>query len=477
MARDPLGAGYARLRSFVRQDLMRSLRLIFLLAQAVTSAVLTVQVAHMGVGLASVTTCAAVQLFGLSLRVVEYRRVRPVPVWVDLIELLGVFVVLSQVTAVHPVISTFFMALLFRSAVGRLPRLVLSQAGYLTAWLIAVVLFPATVVAVPGAMISLPVTSLLVYGMRTMMLRVQEQQLTQNALLGGILRELPYPVVVTDASGAVVLANPAVKELIGWSGAGEPELGDLRLHDLEERPVDLRDVVTASGTPARKAGLEVQLVRADGSTRQIKVQTVPIAKGFSEGSGMILALLDVTAQRLYEQHLHQAAYFDLLTGLPNRRMLFERLHLAHSTGTPYAMLLIDLNDFKAVNDTLGHKIGDELLAGMAERVRSAVDEPATVARLGGDEFAVLLPHASAVEAEVAAQAVRAAFAEPLQLSCGPLQGSGTVGLTVAEPGQTPDEVIERADAAMYRAKPPGARRTRSVDSPRNGRTATDAEAR
>jgi len=158
-----------------------------------------------------------------------------------------------------------------------------------------------------------------------MMLRVQEQHLAQSAMLSGVLRKLPFPVVVTDAGGAVVLANPAVMELIGWSGTGEPRLDDLRLQDLGERPVDLHDVVAAGGTVAGEAKLEVRLVRADGSTRQIKVQTVPIAQGPGGRSGMILALLDVTAQRLYEQHLHQAAYFDLLTRLPNRRMLFERL--------------------------------------------------------------------------------------------------------------------------------------------------------
>jgi len=106
---------------------------------------------------------------------------------------------------------------------------------------------------------------------------------------------------------------------------------------------------------------------------------------------------------------------------------------------------------------------------VAGRIQSAVDEPATVARLGGDEFGVLLPHASPADAEAAAQAVRAAFAGPLQLSCGPVRGTGTVGLAVAEPGETPDEVMEKADAAMYLAKPPGHRRTRSLESPRNSR--------
>jgi diguanylate cyclase (GGDEF)-like protein len=201
----------------------------------------------------------------------------------------------------------------------------------------------------------------------------------------------------------------------------------------------------------------------------VVVQTVPMTTDLTHGSGVVLALLDVTSQRAYEEHLHRAAYYDLLTGLPNRRMLFERLGLAHSTGSAYAVLLVDLNDFKAVNDSRGHKIGDEVLAAVADRISAAAGETATVARLGGDEFAVLVPHAGRAEAEAVARAVRESFAEPLALSCGPLRSSGTVGVAVATPGQTPDEVIEQADHAMYLAKPlqQQQRRHRGPLSPRN----------
>ena len=279
----------------------------------------------------------------------------------DVVELAAVFFVLSQVTHVSPVISTIFMSVLFRAAIGGLGRLLMSQAGCLGAWALAIAL-PFHVEPVLGAMISLPTTTLMVYGTRTLMAKLQEQQAAQNALLEGVL---------------------------------------------------------------------------------------------------------VTAQRSYEEHLHKAAYFDMLTGLPNRRMLFERLAVASRGGTPYAMLLIDLNDFKTVNDTLGHKIGDELLAGVAKRIHAAVDGTATVARLGGDEFAVFLPHAGEVEAGAAARAMRDAFAEPVPLSCGAIRAEGTVGVSVAAPGESPDEVLERADAAMYRAKPAGRRRTRGPQSARN----------
>ncbi|BCJ41935.1 hypothetical protein GCM10010168_88310 [Actinoplanes ianthinogenes] len=454
--------GLARVRSFVQRDLMRALRLLFLVSLAVGSLGLTIQVAHMGVGVAATLGCAAAQVLVLTLRAVEFRRATPLPVWFDVVDLSAVLFVFSQVTDVTPVVSTLFMPVLFRAAIGGLPRLLLSQAGYLSVWLIAVAL-PWQVRAIPGAMISLLITGLMVYATRTLMTKLQEQQKAQNALLEGVLTELPFPVVVTDSAGAVVLANPAATGLIGWPGAGVPDLDGLRLHDLEGLPIDLRTVVAECADGVDHRRLEVRLTRTDGSTVQVVVQTVPMATGFTQGRSMVLALLDVTEQRSYEERLHTAAYFDLLTGLPNRRMLFERLHLVHDSGTPYAVLLIDLNNFKVVNDTLGHAIGDELLAGMARRIRGAVDRTATVARLGGDEFAVLLPHATPATVEAAARAVGESFAEPLRLTCGPLRGSGAVGFAVAAPGDTPDQVIEKADAAMYLAKPEGKRRARTRD--------------
>ena len=466
MVRQWLRTRHTWLRSLVQRDLMRSLRLFFLVSLLIGSVGLTAQLAGMGLGHADMAACVAAQLFVFALRVAEFRRARPQPLWLDAIELAAVFFVLTQVTHVSPVISTMFMSVLFRAAIGTLARLLLTQAGYLGVWGLAIAL-PLHVEPVLGAMISLPTTTLMVYGTRTLMARLQEQQRAQNALLEGVLTELPFPVVVTDAAGAVVLANPAVTELVGWPRTGMPGLGELRLEDLEGRRVDLHDVVADCGGHGSRAKLEVRLVRADGSVLQVVVQTVPMAKGLTGGGGVVVALLDVTAQRSYEEHLHKAAYFDMLTGLPNRRLLFERLGVAYGSDTPYAMLLIDLNEFKAVNDTLGHKIGDELLAGVAQRIQGAVAPTATVARLGGDEFAVFLPHAARADAEDAAAAVRDAFAEPLQLTCGPVPSKGTVGIAVAAPGETPDQVLEKADAAMYRAKPAGRRRTRSPLSPRS----------
>jgi diguanylate cyclase (GGDEF)-like protein len=169
--------------------------------------------------------------------------------------------------------------------------------------------------------------------------------------------------------------------------------------------------------------------------------------------GVVLGLLDITAQRLYEEHLQYTAYHDTLTGLPNRALLWQGLEAAQRSGSPYAVLLIDLDGFKAVNDTLGHQTGDELLQEVARRLRQVGGTGATVARLGGDEFAVLLPPECPSDAETVVAAVRDCFAHPFALSVGPIEARGTVGFAVGAPGQPADETVAAADRAMYRAKP------------------------
>lgn len=239
-------------------------------------------------------------------------------------------------------------------------------------------------------------------------------------------------------------------------------LSDLHAHDAGGSPVDLRLVAARAATSGvGSAGQEIQLIQPDGSNTYVLVETVPMAGNLGHSSGVVIALLDITAQRLYEEHLHHAAYFDTLTGLPNRAMLWQKFASVVRDKLPYAVLLIDLNEFKAVNDTYGHQAGDELLQHLAKRLTGIAGDTATVARLGGDEFAVLLPSTSSAAAEKAAAAVRASFEEPFRLRCGTLLGRGAVGLAMGQPGQSPDDVIGAADSAMYDAKPPNRRQPRT----------------
>jgi len=162
-------------------------------------------------------------------------------------------------------------------------------------------------------------------------------------------------------------------------------------------------------------------------------------------------------ERQAAQNQHQALH-DALTGLPNRTLLRDRtaqaIRQADRELTPAALLLLDLDRFKDVNDTLGHHHGDQLLTLVGERLRATLRDVDTVARLGGDEFAVLLPRIAAAEgATAAAEKLQAALEEPFLLDGLTLEVEASIGVvTYPDHGSDPDELLQRADIAMYAAK-------------------------
>ncbi|MDP3712538.1 MAG: EAL domain-containing protein [Mycobacteriales bacterium] len=167
-------------------------------------------------------------------------------------------------------------------------------------------------------------------------------------------------------------------------------------------------------------------------------------------------------QRAVQEATHQSLH-DGLTGLPNRALFLDRLARAreHSDrhGTPLAVLFLDLDDFKVVNDSLGHLVGDQLLSAVADRVVTALRGCDTVARLGGDEFAVLLGEADHNEATVAADRVLMALEEPFDLGTHTVHVGASIGLVTAVGAQVlAEELLRDADVAMYRAKADGKRR-------------------
>ncbi|MBM2620731.1 diguanylate cyclase [Actinoplanes sp. LDG1-06] len=319
-----------------------------------------------------------------------------------------------------------YFLLFFRAVSGPLRRLVPTVAGFVG--LTVAVPLVAGINMQPGATAGMFVT-FLVYGMQVLLRRLEGQSRERAELL----RRLPSPVIVVDGDGGIVLINPAAAALTG-------EINELSAYGDDGAPVDLWRL------PAGVTGLELRLVRGDGVCVRVLVETVPAE------NGTILALADVTARRDYEERLQRAAFHDALTGLPNRALLWERFETVVAAGEPYAVLLIDLDGFKAVNDTLGHHAGDDLLRGVAERVSGVCGPAATVARLGGDEFAVLLPGAGAPEAERTAEAVRMCFDEQFAVDGGVARAGGSIGFGLAGPGQSPDEALAAADAAMYRTK-------------------------
>lgn len=180
---------------------------------------------------------------------------------------------------------------------------------------------------------------------------------------------------------------------------------------------------------------------------------VDVAHAFNE----MASRLDETQAELVRRSLH-----DSLTHLPNR-MLFQdrvdhalaRQSRADSTSPPHALLFIDLNDFKTVNDTLGHAAGDALLVTVADRLRGCLRPPDTVARLGGDEFAILLEDAAPGSAEAVARRVLDALHSPTDLDGEPVSSAASIGIAFSEVGLDVPGLLRRADTAMYAAKASG----------------------
>ncbi len=167
--------------------------------------------------------------------------------------------------------------------------------------------------------------------------------------------------------------------------------------------------------------------------------------------------IEISLHRRAESHLAAAALNDALTGIPNRRFLDKRLDLdllqRHDGST--ALLFIDLDRFKVVNDSLGHDVGDDLLIEVADRLASLVRSEDTVARLGGDEFVIVCSDASLEQSKVLAERVLAGLRSPITVGRHTIEISASVGIALAVPGMTPTELLRMADVSMYRAKSNG----------------------
>ena len=260
-----------------------------------------------------------------------------------------------------------------------------------------------------------------------------------------ILNSAGEGICGVDAHDRITFANTAAGRITG-----------LGVDGLLERDASavLPDVYRAAGDSAEREGV---LQRADGTSVRVAYTVSPIAKN-GERAGAVIMLRDVTEQRALEHDLRHQATHDALTGLPNRVLLHEHIAAAAEPGRPRSsgasLLLIDLDRFKEVNDTLGHHYGDQLLIEVARRIRTILRGGEIVARLGGDEFAVLLPGVTDEE-DVAAVAARIhdALDEPFPLDGINLTVGGSIGAALCpEHGTTADELLQRADIAMYAAK-------------------------
>jgi diguanylate cyclase (GGDEF)-like protein/PAS domain S-box-containing protein len=201
----------------------------------------------------------------------------------------------------------------------------------------------------------------------------------------------------------------------------------------------------------------------NGEARHLEVKLLPHVGDRGEVLGLFAVITDITEHKLAEERIQRVAHHDSLTGLPNRLLFNDRLQqalsLAKRDSRQFALLYLDLDKFKPVNDSLGHAAGDEMLRAVAARIRGQVRESDTVARVGGDEFTVILPHiARGDEAEIVAKKIVTAIAAPFLI--GPhgrnVQIGSSIGIAIyPADGCDADMLVNSADAAMYNAKQAG----------------------
>ncbi len=282
-------------------------------------------------------------------------------------------------------------------------------------------------------------------------------------------------VWMTDPDGITTFANRRVAELLGHPMEDIVGVSCLKFMDEPTQRLAVQEYAQ------RRKGLagrhDACLIRADGTRVWVLVSASPVFDDDGAFAGGLAMITDITDRVAAERQLRHLALHDQVTSLPNRAVITSVVEHALATqrrgGGLLAVLLVDLDGFKRINDTLGHQIGDELLCSFAARLRDAVRASDTVARLSGDEFVVVadvLEHDLDVVA--IAQRVQSALDEPFELADGRHSLSASIGIALARDGDGSVEALLRdADAAMYRAKQAGGGRHELFDEAMRRRAA------
>src|SRR5712692_695797 len=268
-------------------------------------------------------------------------------------------------------------------------------------------------------------------------------------------------VIVQDSPVAIVFANrfatraQADPELVGPPmGFDRVTAGGARLL-TSQLPYA---IVRRTREPVR--GVAIGIRRADGAIRWWLVDAVPLIDASGEITEIVSSFIDATEQREAETALRDQALRDALTQLPNRALFLDRLEVAIATAvrehTPLALMLLDLDHFKEVNDTFGHQAGDELLRQVATRFDGAIRKSDSLGRLGGDEFAFVLPGANELGAHAVARAILESLLPAFTIEGQPLELGGSIGVALfPRHGEDGETLLRRADIAMYTAKRSG----------------------
>jgi len=276
--------------------------------------------------------------------------------------------------------------------------------------------------------------------------------LFENAL-EGIFRTTP--------DGRYLDANPALARIYGFESPAElmGQLRDIR-NQLYVDPLRRDEFIRLIDAEGVVAGFESEVYRKNGEIIWISENARVISR-----TGVLVCyegtVEDITERKLYQARIEQQASYDTLTGLANRSLLHDRLQqailAAASYGTRLAVVFVDLDRFKFINDSLGHHVGDELLRAMAERLKGSVRESDTVARLGGDEFVLLINgYGDPESVAVVLERMLLDISQPWTIAQGDFNTTCSIGVALyPDDGDTAETLLKHADSAMYRAKEKG----------------------
>jgi diguanylate cyclase (GGDEF)-like protein/PAS domain S-box-containing protein len=273
----------------------------------------------------------------------------------------------------------------------------------------------------------------------------------QRNQLETITSSLGEGVCAVDREGHLTFINPVAQALCGglYADENDPQPAPSFLAVPALRAIELEGLVRNDDTTFQ---------RADGSVFPVAFTASPILNG-DTAVGAVIAFRDIAERKLFEEQLARHAFHDALTSLPNRRLFLD--HLDHAirrsvrSNETHAVLFLDVDRFKLINDSLGHRAGDQLLVAIAERVQQALRPGDLLARFGGDEYTVLLENVTESDAVTVARRIVTQLCEPISLGQHEIVATLSMGIAITAPDKTRDDILHDADVAMYQAKAKG----------------------
>ncbi|MFT3928924.1 MAG: EAL domain-containing protein [Spongiibacteraceae bacterium] len=297
-----------------------------------------------------------------------------------------------------------------------------------------------------------------------------------NRLMQSIIHSAPFSIIATDAHGKIIAMSPAAERMLWYRseelvGNCTPEI----LHDAqevilaaEELSIELGEIIPPgfdAFVAKAKRGLtesrEWTYIRKDGSRLPVQLTVTALRGPDHQLQGFLGIAYDISERKRNDDYIRYLAHHDALTSLPNRTLLQDRLTIAIERARRFnhrvALMMVDLDHFKRINDSLGHHMGDQLLIVVAQRLSACVRSSDTVARMGGDEFVMVLSDVETLEQiKIVAEKIVSDVAEPIHIGHHHLQVTPSVGVSVfPDDGNDATALLKNADTAMYAAKNKG----------------------